>query len=140
MGNNLAPMLAIIYMNDFDTQLLDTFKGTIFLRRLIDDIFLAWTSSSINGEKLLTTANNLSDAIKFTIELPNENKLPYLDTLVSLDLETNTFTTTLYVKPIHSQCITPCDSHVSIASKRSILVGETRRAISRSFSQNKVAS
>ena len=35
-------------------------------------------------------------------------------------------------KPIHSTCIIPWYSHESIASKRSVLIGEIRRAISRS--------
>ena len=38
---------------------------------------------------------------------------------------TNEFKTTLHVKPIHSRCTTPWDSHGSIASKRSTLIGET---------------
>ena len=132
MGNNLAPTLATIYMNDLDTQIVNTFNGSVFLRRFIDDIFLTWTSNAVDGEKLLTMANKLIDSIEFTIELPTYNKLPYLDVLVSLNSETNKFATMLYVKPIHSQCITPWDSHGSIASKKSILIREMRRAISRS--------
>ena len=36
------------------------------------------------------------------------------------------------LKPIHSQCITPWDSHGPISQKRGILIGEIRRAVSRS--------
>ena len=36
------------------------------------------------------------------------------------------------MKPIHSQCITPWDSHGPISQKRGILIGEIRRAMSRS--------
>ena len=85
------------------------------------------------SEGLLTLSNNLNDAIKFTLELPNNNnELPYLDTLVSFDPSTKTFSTKLYSKPVHSGCITPWDSHGSVGYKRSILVGEIRRAVSRS--------
>ena len=132
MGNNLAPVLAIIYMNELDAQIIQSTNAHLFLKRLIDDIFLAWTSESVTGDMLLSMANNLNDAIKFTIESPTNNQLPYLDTLVSFDSTTNTFSTTLYVKPIHSTCITLWDSHGSIPSKRSVLIGEVRRAISRS--------
>ena len=113
MGNNLAPSLAIIYMNELP-------NWTQRLLEHIDDIFLAWTLESISGELLLDLANNLNDAIKFTIEMPTENDLAFLDTLVLLIQETNQFSTTLFVKPIHSHCITPWDSHGSITSKRSI--------------------
>jgi hypothetical protein len=57
------------------------------------------------------------------------NQLPFLDTLVSYNPTAKSFSATLYVKPIHSKCITPWDGHGSVASKRAILVGETRRAI-----------
>ena len=57
------------------------------------------------------------------------NQLPFLDTLVSLNKESNKFSTELFIKPIHSQLITPWDSHGSMASKRAILIGEARRAI-----------
>ena len=39
MGNNLAPMLAIIYMNELDKLIIESCEGSLFLRRLIDDIF-----------------------------------------------------------------------------------------------------
>ena len=132
MGNNLAPTLAIIYMNELDSQILNIYNGSIFLKRYIDDIFMVWMSNMIAQEELISTVNNLNTAIKFTIEMPNDNQMPFLDTLVSFDRETKAFSTTLYVKSIHSQCITPWDSHGSISSKRAILTGETRRAISRS--------
>ena len=74
-------------------------------------------------------ANELNDNIKFTLELPNNNQLPFLDTMVSSDREIKQFSTALYIKPIHSLCITPWDIHGSIASKRAILIGETKRAI-----------
>ena len=137
MGNNLAPMLAIIYMNDLDKLIIESCEGSLFLRRLIDDIFIAWTSNSITSDSLLSIANKLNDAIKFTIQLPVQNNLPYLDTLVSFNPTIKKFTTSLYVKPIHSRCITPWDSHGSIASKRSIFIGETTQQNLNSYFKKK---
>ena len=37
------------------------------LKRYIDDMFIAWMSNTITAEKLLSTANNLNSALKFTI-------------------------------------------------------------------------
>ncbi|KAK3755590.1 hypothetical protein QZH41_005961 [Actinostola sp. cb2023] len=134
MGNNLAPALAIIYMNEIDIQILCQFqdKALMSLKRYIDDIFIAWMSDGTTAEEILSTANSLNTALKFTIEIPQDNQLPFLDTMVSLDHDERSFSTTLYVKPIHSQYIVPWDSHGPISSKRAILIGETRRAISRS--------
>ena len=75
MGNNLAPTLAIIYMNELDSQILNIYNGSIFLKRYIDDIFMVWMSNTIAQEELISTVNNLNTAIKFTIEMPNDNQM-----------------------------------------------------------------
>ena len=81
MGNNLAPSLAIIYMNELDLMMVDKTEGKVKLKRFIDDYFALLLSQQISEEGLLTLSNNLNDAIKFTLELPNNNnELPYLDT------------------------------------------------------------
>ena len=129
MGNNLAPMLAIIYMNDLDSQILEKTDGYVILKRYIDDYFAFLLSKCISGERLLTIANGLNDNINFTLELPNQNQLPFLDTMVSFNPESKTVSTKLHIKPIHSRCITPWDSHGPIAAKRTILIGETKRAV-----------
>ena len=49
--------------------------------------------------------------------------------LVTFNLHTKIFTTTIYIKTIHSRCITPWDSHGSISSKRAIVDGEVKRAV-----------
>ena len=130
MGNNLAPTLAIIYMDELDELLLEKSYGTILLKRFIDDVFAALVSQDMDEDKLLDISNGLNDAIKFTIEKPNaDNQLPFLDTLVSFDERTSKFSTELYIKPFHGQAITPWDSHGPGSSKRAILVGEIRRAV-----------
>ena len=63
-------------------------------------------------------------------EVPNDNQLPFLDTLVSYNSDNKSFSTTLCFKPIHSMSIIPWDSQSgSIMSKRAILTGEIKRAI-----------
>ena len=107
MGNNLAPTLAIIYMNEIDFLITDGAGGRVKLKRFIDDYFAFLMSQEMSGERLLTIANDFNDAIKFTLEMPNNNQLPFLDTLVSYNPAAKSFSATLYVKPIHSKCITP---------------------------------
>ena len=80
-----VPTLAIIYMNELDELLLEKSHGTILLKRFIDDIFAALVSQDMDADKLLDISNGLNDAIKFTIEKPNRDQLPFLDTLVSFD-------------------------------------------------------
>lgn len=79
MGNNLAPILATIYMNELDNQILVKSNRLVILKRFIDDYFAFLFCIDLSGQKLLTLANNLNSAIKFTLELPNNNQLPFLD-------------------------------------------------------------
>ncbi|XP_028407310.1 uncharacterized protein LOC114529943 [Dendronephthya gigantea] len=130
MGNNLAPMLAIIYMHSLDTLIIEKSGGSVSLKRYIDDIFAVLHSDRINADKLLEISNDLNEAIKFTLEKPNSsNELPFLDTLVSFDQNTKQFRSELYVKPIHSGSITSWDSHGPICFKRALIIGETKRAL-----------
>ena len=122
MGNNLAPSLAIIYMNELDSLIVSKAEGQVILKRYMDDYFAFLLSACLSAQSLLTTANSLNDKIKFTLETAYNNELPFLDTLVSFDPVSKAFSTKLYIKPIHSRSITPWDSHGSISSKRAILI------------------
>ena len=122
MGNNLTPTLAIIYMNEIDTLIVAKTEGQVILKRFIDDYFAFLLSSRLSAQGLLKIANDLNDKIKFTLEVPQNNELPFLDMLVSFDPISKAFSTKLYVKPIHSRYILPWDSHGSVASQRAILI------------------
>ncbi|XP_068691472.1 uncharacterized protein [Montipora foliosa] len=122
MGNNLAPTLAIIYMNNLDLEIQSSFNNSVHLKRYIDDMFIAWTNDNLTPDEMVTTANSVNTALKFTVEIPEDNCLPFLDTIVTLHPHNGQFSTELYMKPIHSQCITPWDSHGPISQKRGILI------------------
>ncbi|XP_068691180.1 uncharacterized protein [Montipora foliosa] len=132
MSNNLAPTLAIIYINNLDLEIQSSFNNSVHLKRYFDDMFIAWTKDNLTPDEMVTTANSVNTAFKFTVEIPEDNCLPFLDTIVTLHTHNGRFSTKLYMKPIHSQCITPWDSHGPISQKRGILIGEIRRAMSRS--------
>ena len=91
MGNNLAPTLAIIYMNELDTLIVSKTQGRVILKQFIDDYFAFLLSSSLSAHRLLTIANDLNDKIKFTLEVP------FLDTLVSFNPVSKAFSTKLYI-------------------------------------------
>ena len=129
MGNNLAPTLAIIYMNNLDLEIQSSFNNSVHLKRYIDDMFLAWTKDNLTPGKMVTTANSVNTVLKFTVEIPEDNCLPFLDTMVTLHPP---WQRPIFHETIHSQCITPWDSHGPISQKRGILIGEIRRAMSRS--------
>ena len=96
MGNNLAPILAIIYMNEIDRIIIERTNNSVTLKRYIDDYIALLLSQDVSAHKLLSIANNVNDAIKFTLEVPNDNQLPFLDTLVSYNSDVKSFSTTLH--------------------------------------------
>ena len=132
MGNNLAPTLAIIYTNKLDQKIRSRLSNELQLKRYIDDIFISWSSDNITPDTILNTANSLNPVIKFTTENPEGDRLPFLDTMITLHHNTGSFSSKLYTKPIQSQCITPWESHGPISQKKGIFIGEIKRAISRS--------
>ena len=132
MGNNLAPTLALIYVNSLDQGIQTPFDNNVHLRRYIDDMFVAWSSGHLTPESVLSTANSLNSALKFIIETPDNNRLPFLDTMVTFYPEKGSFSSTLYIKPIHSQCLTPWDKHGPLSLKKGTLIGEIKTAITRS--------
>lgn len=133
MGNNLAPTLSIIYMSNLDQKILSQFNNELQLKRYVDDIFISWSSDNITPDTILNMANSLNPAIKFTLENPEQSRLPFLDTMITLHHNTGSYSSTLYAKPIHRQCINPWDSHGPSPKKKGILIGEIKRAISSSM-------
>ena len=75
MGNNLAPTLAIIYMNNLDLEIQSSFNNSVYLKRYIDDMFIAWTKDTLTPDEMLATANSINTALKFTVEILEDNRL-----------------------------------------------------------------
>ena len=97
MGNNLSPILAIMYMNKVETKIKERINTSVQLwLRYIDDIFII---TNLELDEVLRICNTVDEHIKFTLEKPINNKLAYLDVL--LTLTNNKFTTELYIK-IHT--------------------------------------
>ena len=93
-------------MNEVDNEILVRSNGYVTLKRIMGDYFSFLTSMEPTSKRLLETANGINDAIEITLEVQNNNQLSFLDTLVRFDSQTKTFSTTFYMKPIHSKCIT----------------------------------
>jgi hypothetical protein len=123
MGNNLSPIVAIIFMDFIESQVRERIPISLWVR-YIDDIFYVTQCSQ---EQLLEVANSIHPSIKFTCENPKENRLPFLDTEVYL-LSSGQFEYRLFVKPIHSGHVVPSRSHIPQHQKFSVMVNEFRRA------------
>ena len=81
MGNNLSPILAIIYMFYIESQILSNNPSRFILwKRYIDDIFVVSVSPLDN---LLPELNSINDCIDYTVEYTFDSKIPFLDTMIS---------------------------------------------------------
>ncbi len=83
MGSPLAPTLASIFMKSLEDK-MNAYPGEkpVLYKRYVDDVFLVFRNQSLI-EPFLTFMNGLHPNIKFTTELEVDNKLPFLDILVT---------------------------------------------------------
>jgi len=128
MGNNAAPPFAIIFMNHVESAILANNSNSIFLwKRYIDDVFFV---TSLAFDEILQISNSITASIKFTIEQPVDNEIPFLD--LSVIRCGPKFQYKIYIKNSHSNTCLPFDSFVPNNRKMNLITAETRRAVERS--------
>ena len=136
MGNNIAPILAIIYMHFVESEVLSRLSDKIiFFQRYLDDCFLIYRN--LSTDDLLSTFNSVNKCIQFTIEEPHNSKLPFLDLMIFYSLSKNCFSSSIYFKDCHSGTILPWSSNVAISTKRNTVINEFSRAIRNSSDEEK---
>ncbi|XP_055590415.1 uncharacterized protein LOC129742532 [Uranotaenia lowii] len=122
MGSKLSPLLAEVFMADFETDLEKREK--LFPRvwwRYVDDIFASVKERYL--PQTLELLNNQHRSIKFTVEEVVEGKLPFLDLLISRN-EDNTIKFEIYWKP------TSTDRYITVDSRH---FGAQKQAASHSI-------
>jgi len=102
MGSPLSPVAANIFLNFFETRLLNQCPLNIkpsFYRRYLDDTFLLFNDEQ-QAREFYDFINNQHDSIKFTFDGESDNCLSFLD--VNICRENNHFSTSVYRKPTFS--------------------------------------
>jgi hypothetical protein len=111
MGSMLSPIVEKHYMEDFETRAINSFPLTPEeWKRYVDDIFSKWQHGKENLEEFLTHLNNLSQHIKFTIEMDEDGKLPFLDMLLTKK-ENGRLGYQVYKKKTHTNRYLHAESH-----------------------------
>ena len=118
MGSPLSPVLANIYMEYFEEMAL----GSISLEpsmwlRYVDDTFILWPHQE-NVQILLDHVNSIRPSIQFTMEKERDNKLSFLDVLVTRTEQG--FRSSVYRKPFTGQYLN-FNSHHSYTVKKGIV-------------------
>ena len=115
MGNKLSPLLANLFMSDFENE---SQKEKLFPRvwkRYVDDIFATVKERYL--EKTLDWLNSRHDSIKFTVEKESDGKLPFLDLIMSKK-EDGSLAFGIYRKPTSTDRYITSDSNHFGAQKQ----------------------
>ena len=99
MGSPISPLIANIFMEEFEVKALQSFPypPSLWLR-FVDDTFVI--NKAEHSQDLLQHINNQDPHIQFTVEPTQQGSLPFLDTLVTI-LPDKTFNTSVHRKPTH---------------------------------------
>ncbi|XP_046558920.1 uncharacterized protein LOC124267966 [Haliotis rubra] len=126
MGSPMSPLITEIFMTSFEESALQTslFQQLCWYRK-VDDTF-AILDPDHNPAVLLDHLNKQHSRIQFTLEIEDQDKLPFLD--VSLDNSSNKITPSVYRKPTHTDQYIHYLSNHHPQIKRAIVSTLTRRA------------
>ena len=127
MGSPISPIVANLFMEDFEIRALTTSPSTPKLwKRFVDDAFTVINKT--HKETFLEHLNSVNSNIQFTSEEPCEDgSIPFLDMLITPD-EEGRLKTTVYRKPTHTNQYLHWDSHHAIPSKYSVTGTLSHRA------------
>ena len=127
MGNPLSPVLSNMYMEFFEKYLLSQIlPAGVHWYRYVDDIFCLWPCN-LNYDVFLDNLNSLVPSIKFTLEIENNNKLPFLDMMIyRCD---NNFKFDVYRKPTNIMQFVHYYSSTSMPVKISVFHSMFLRAL-----------
>ena len=128
MGSPLGPVLANIFMSHLEKHALDTYQGQkpLFYKRYVDDIFLVF-SSSADVSQFFQWINAQHPQIRFTLEEEQDDKISFLDVLVSRQTD-GKLLTSVFRKPTFSGLYLRWDSFVPKMFKRGLVYCLVSRA------------
>ena len=126
---------ANIFIEEFEVKALSSIPHPSLWLRFVDDTFVI--NRAEHSQDLLHHINSQDTHIQFTVEPTQQGSLPFLDTLVTLEPD-NTFNTTVYRKPIHTDQYLHWDSNHHITAKQSVYNTLAHRAKIVSSTQDKM--
>ena len=125
MVSPLGPLMANTFMCSIEEKLESEDKLPSFYKRYVDDTLTAVKDFQTAGD-FLTTLNEAHPAISFTMEVANNNKLPFIGMeLIKIGKQLKT---SVYRKTTNKGLLLYYQSHVDARYKRSLLTTMLNRA------------
>ena len=118
MGSPLGPLMANVFMCHLEDKLARDGMVPSLYRRYVDDT-LARMPNTDAASDFLATLNGLHPSLKFTMELPSENTIPFIGIQIiknGTELETR-----VYRKPTNTGLLLHFQSHVDKRYKTGLL-------------------
>ena len=130
MGSPLAPVLACLFMELFESELRMNIQGPqpFFWVRYIDDILIQWPGNLDQFNTLFNKLIQVEDLIKLQVEWETADPIqsghatiPFLDLLIKRS--PSGFVFSVYRKPTSTDLYTHYYSSHPISTKRGVLIG-----------------
>ena len=115
MGSPLGPLMANVFLCSIEEQLDRNNKLPSFYKRYVDDT-LATMPNIQAATAFLSTLNECHPAIQFTMEIAENNKLPFLGMMI--EKSGCHLTTSVYRKPTDTGLLLHYQSHVDQRYKK----------------------
>ena len=125
MGSPLGPLMANTFMCSLEEQLKLRGKLPPYYKRYVDDS-LTVMKDEVSAYSFLHVLNDLHPSISFTMELPTENRLPFLGMVLRKDSQS--IATSVCVKPTNTGLLLHYNSRVDNRYKKSLIITMLDRA------------
>ena len=125
MGSPLGPLLANVFMCHLEEELSDNGLIPSFYKRYVDDT-LAIMPGVDAAENFLDVLNGLHPSIHFTMELSNNDSIPFIRTLITKN--SNKLETQVYRKPTNTGLLLHFQSQTDLRYKRCLIKTMAHRA------------
>ena len=110
MGSPLSPVIANLYLESLEEKAIQSApcKPKVWVR-YVDDTFIIWPHGPDGLRSFHQHLNQQHPSIQFTVEGEKDDRLPFLDVLVTK--EGGKLVTSVYRKPTHTERYIPFHSH-----------------------------
>lgn len=129
MGSPLSPVMADIYMNEFEKRIITESKHRDKIKtwlRYVDDILLIWEGNDEEFEEFVNEINGMEQKINFQEEVGGK-EINYLD--LHITINNGMFKFDIFRKKTYSDLIIPNESYHPISHKMAALNSFCNRAV-----------